>query len=260
MNNAQIISPSEHRWKGNETTANRSRNGNNLFKPTEFLGPPPSKDVILVKMVFPEPSREWQDQMHRRILRNDATAFAELCEAALPVLVNFLQSRFSEQDSHLCESTAIDCLLQYYQKPKTYNPEQISLFAYLRMAARYDLLSAAHKENRLDQRMTSLDELADGPQIPEADGQDSQVALDDLLQRHTDRSFAEITKALEMHLNREEKRCLWLMLEGVRDNARYVEALDLGRMDEASQRAEVKRAKDRLVKKLQRFGASIRTK
>ena len=194
-------------------------------------------------------------------MHNDATAFAELCEAALPVLVNFLQSRFSEQDSHLCESTAIDCLLQYYQKPKIYNPEQISLFAYLRMAARYDLMSAVDKENRLHQRLTSLEELADGrPNAQEDDDRDSQVALDDLLQRHTDWSFAEIVKALETHLDRDEKRCLWLMLEGVRDNARYVEALDLARMDEAGQRAEVKRAKDRLVKKLQRFGASIRAK
>ena len=57
--------------------------------------------------------------------------------------------------------------------------------------------------------------------------------MDDLLQRHTDWSFAEIIQALEAQLNRDEKRCLWLMLEGVRDNARYVEVLDLAEMDEA---------------------------
>lgn len=215
-------------------------------------------------MALPEPSREWQNQIHRRILHNDATAFAELCESALPALVRFLQGRFSEQDSHLCESTAIDCLLKYYQTPKIYDPKQISLFAYLRMAARYDLISATNKEQRLHQRLISFDELADG----QADGhnktgeeaQDSQVVLDDLLQRHTNWSFAEIIKALETHLDRAEKRCLWLMLEGVRDNARYAKVLNLSDQAEASQRTEVKRAKDRLVKKLQRFGASIRTK
>ena len=77
---------------------------------------------------------------------------------------------------------------------------------------------------------------------------------------NTDWSFTEIVQALEAQLDREEKRCLWLMLEGVRDNARYVEVLDLAEMDEADQRAEVKRVKDRLAKKLQRFGASIRTR
>ena len=211
-------------------------------------------------MATPEPTREWQDQIHRRILHDDATAFAELCEAVLPALVQFLQGRFSEQDSHLCQSTAIDCLLKYYQTPKIYNPKQISLFAYLRMAARYDLMSAVDKETRLHQRLTSLEELGDGPHAQKEEPQDSQAVLDDLLQRHTDWSFAEIIQALETHLDRVEKRCLWLMLEGVRDNARYVEALDLAQMDQADQRGEVKRVKDRLVKKLQRFGASIRTK
>jgi RNA polymerase sigma-70 factor, ECF subfamily len=207
-----------------------------------------------------EPPRAWQDLIHRRILQDDATAFAELCEAVLPVLVKFLQVRFSEPDSHLCESTAIDCLLKYYQTPNIYNPEQISLFAYLRMAARYDLMSAVSKEQRLHQRLTSLDELVEGPHTLKDEQQDSQVALDDLLQRHTDWTFTEITQALEADLDPVEKRCLWLMLEGVRENARYVEALELDQMDETEQRTEVKRAKDRLVKKLQRFGASIRTR
>jgi RNA polymerase sigma-70 factor, ECF subfamily len=210
-------------------------------------------------MAASEPPRAWQDQIHRRILQDDATAFAELCEAVLPILVKFLQARFSEPDSHLCESTAIDCLLQYYQTPSLYDPKQISLFAYLRMAARYDLMSAVGKEQRQHQRLTDLDELVEGPENLEAETRDSQVALDDLLQRHTDWSFAEITQALEAQLDPVEKRCLWLMLEGVRENARYVEVLDLAKIDENEQRTEVKRAKDRLVKKLQRFGASIRT-
>jgi DNA-directed RNA polymerase specialized sigma24 family protein len=217
-------------------------------------------DVILLYMAFPEPPRDWQDKIHRRIMQNDATAFAELCESALPALVKFLQDCFSEPDSHLCESTAIDCLLSYYRTPKIYNPKQISLFAYLRMAARYDLMSAVNKEARLELRLTCLDELADGTQAAEADDRVSQAALDALLERHTDWSFAEIAQALESHLDRVEKRCLWLMLEGVRDNARYVGALGLAQMDEAGQRAEVKRVKDRLVKKLQRFGESIRAK
>jgi DNA-directed RNA polymerase specialized sigma24 family protein len=211
-------------------------------------------------MALPEPSREWQDQIHRRILHNDATAFAELCESALPALVKFLQSRFSGQEGHLCESTAIDCLLKYYQTPKIYNPKQISLFAYLRMAARYDLISAVNKETRRHQRLTSLDELVNRSRTSEDEDRDSQAALDDLLQRHTDWSFAAIIKDLETHLDRVEKRCLWLMLEGVRDNIRYVEVLGIAHKDETRQRIEVKQAKDRLVKRLHRFGARIRTK
>jgi len=107
--------------------------------------------------MFPEPARNWHDQIHRRILHNDATAFA-----------------------------------------------------YLRMAARYDLMSAIDKEQRLHQRLTSLEELADEPHTPDDEDQAPQVALDDLLQRHTGWSFAEIIQALQIHLDRSEgRRPVW---------------------------------------------------
>jgi len=55
-----------------------------------------------------EPTILWQEKQHQRILDKDATAFAELCEIALPYLVNFLQSNFPKFDAHLREMVVID--------------------------------------------------------------------------------------------------------------------------------------------------------
>lgn len=208
-------------------------------------------------MAVAEPPRGWQDQVHARILRDDTTAFAELCEVALPHLAAFLEGRFHAQDSQLCRTTAIDCLLNYHKNPNQYNSAYLSLFAYLRMSARYDLLSAMDKEQRRKGRLSSLDEMTEQLAISEVLAQDDQEELDSWLQGHTDWSISEIIAALESNLEEDEKAVLWLMLEGVRDTSRYVEVLQCSHLDGSAQRLEVKRAKDRLIKKLQRFGENI---
>ena len=99
-------------------------------------------------MTRPEPSRTWQLERHERILQDDMTAFAELSEYALPHLIGFLQHQFPEQDAHHQEMVAIDTLMAYHFQPAKYNPEKLGLFAYLRMAARGDMLNAIDKQTR----------------------------------------------------------------------------------------------------------------
>ncbi|MBK7893319.1 MAG: hypothetical protein IPJ90_00115 [Anaerolineaceae bacterium] len=84
-----------------------------------------------------EPSRPWQTQKHKEILNGESpTAFAQLAELALPHLVHFLQQEFHQAEPHLHETAAIDALLTYHHAPQKYNPDKLTLFAYLRMAAR----------------------------------------------------------------------------------------------------------------------------
>ena len=114
-------------------------------------------------MALFEPPRSWQDDAHNRILRQDVTAFAELCEYALPFLVEFLQARFPNQDTFLHETASIDCLLNYQAKASHYDPGRISLFAFLRMAARRDMLNAIDKKKRRERRLTSISPVLDLP-------------------------------------------------------------------------------------------------
>ncbi len=208
-------------------------------------------------MAHSEPSREQQAQLHQRIVQEDPIAFAELCEKALDHLVLFLRAQFPQQSSHQQEQTAIDCLLSYQRRPAQFNPKKLSLLAFLRMAARYDMMNAIDKHRRHSQRITSLDDPTTLLRLPGDDTLNEHIAFDEWLHEHTDLSFQEILELLDAELDEEEKQMMFLMMEGVRESRPYAELLGFTDDDDASQRKEVKRAKDRLNKKLRRFGQRI---
>ena len=190
-------------------------------------------------------------------MRRDPTAFAELCEVALPHLVSFLQASFPQCDPALCQMTATDLLLSYHGGPDQYDPRQLGLFAYLRMAARRDLLNALDKQRRRERRLVSLDDPA-----VEVGAGDRNSLLDAVvayvwLQAYTDPPRDEIIKRLRGRLSAVEEQVLLLMLGGVRDAGHFAQILRIEHLDEEQQRREVKRVKDRLAKKVQRFGRQI---
>lgn len=205
-----------------------------------------------------EPSRSWQDQQYQRILHGDPIAFARLCELALPHLVAFLRAQFPQLEPHQHEMTAIDCLLDYHARPEQYDPDRLSLFAYLRMAARHDMLNAIDRENRYERRLLSLDEPATRIELTEQDSVSSpEFELEQWLQQHTDYSRQEILRALDAELDSVDRQLLLLMLDGVRETEPYAAVMDISHHDLVKQRREVKRAKDRLTKKLRRFGKRL---
>jgi hypothetical protein len=75
--------------------------------------------------------------------------------------------------------------------------------------------------------------------------------------RATDSSFEDILEALSDELSAVDEQILLLILEGVRDGRRYAEVMQITHLDGPTQRREIKRAKDRITKKLQRFGKKL---
>jgi RNA polymerase sigma-70 factor (ECF subfamily) len=205
-------------------------------------------------MKLSEPKRTWQDEKFKRLLQSDPTAFAELCERVLPQLVTFLQNRFPQQDGHHLEMVAIDVLLRFRTEPEKYDPQKLSLVAYLRMAARGDMLNLLDKNRRRDQHLTELEAL---PVELDENPIETYFALDEWLEQYTDLSRQEVLAALEAELDPDDRGILILMMEGVRETHRFAEVMGIAELDEMAQRREVKRAKDRLIKQLQRFGQRI---
>lgn len=208
-------------------------------------------------MPVSEPPKEWQQQIHRRILLDDPTAFAELCERALPHLVSLLRGQFYQVEAHLHETVIIDCLLDYQRRPRRFNSEKLFLFAYLRMAVRRDMLNIIDKNRRRERRLLSIDEPGAQQQLADENDLLDQMALDEWLQEHTELSRQEILQALNAELSEMDKEVLLLMVDGVRESRRYAEVMNLTHLDVVAQRKEVKRAKDRLNKQLRRFGKRI---
>lgn len=205
-------------------------------------------------MELSEPNRAWQNEKYQRLLRNDPTAFSELCEKILPHLVAFLQNLFPQQDQHYSEMVAIDVLLKFRNEPEKFDPRKLSLVAYLRMSARGDMLNLLDKKRRREQRLTDIER---STTIPEENPIEVHFALDEWLSQYTDLSRQEVLAALETEIDPNDKGVLMLMLEGVRETHRYARVMGISRQDEKTQRQEVKRAKDRLIKQLQRFGQRI---
>lgn len=209
-------------------------------------------------MTLFEPSRAWQDSLHLRILQEDVTAFAELCELALPHLVQYLEKRYPQIDSFMYETVAIDSLLDYQSKASQYDFTKISLYAYLRMAARRDMLNAIEKANRMERRLADIDNpFVQNQMLTQAPPQEYSE-IDGWLLENTDLSLSEIMKTLDKELDEYEKSALMLMLDGVRETDTYAKVLGLDNLDIATQQIEVKRTKDRLLKKLRRFGERIK--
>lgn len=201
-----------------------------------------------------EPSRHWQLQKHQQIMNEDSpTAFAQLSELALPYLIELLRHEFRQVEVHLHETAAIDSLLAYHNAPQKYNPEKLTLFAYLRMAARHDLLNAIDHSNRKKRPLLNIDEPAIQRQlVTEADPESDPFYLEQWMDNGNSNKQT-LLRQFEAELDSIDRQLFLLMLNGVRETEPYAEIMQLAEHSMAEQRREVKRAKDRLTKKLTRF-------
>jgi len=205
-------------------------------------------------MLASEPSRHWQIQKHQQILNEDSpTAFAQLSELALPHLIEFLQQEFRQVEVHLHETAAIDCLLTYYAAPEKYDPEKLTLFAYLRMAARHDLLNAIDHSKRQRRPLLNIDEPAIQNQLVTETNSESDPFYFEQWLENGDTNKQTMLRQFETELNTTDRQLFLLMLNGVRETEPYAEIMQLASQPISEQRREVKRAKDRLTKKLTRF-------
>jgi RNA polymerase sigma-70 factor (ECF subfamily) len=192
--------------------------------------------------------------LHLRLCEPDALASADLCLACLDPLVHWLETQFPRDDPHLRETAAHDALWGYLKAPERYHPERGPLPAYLRMAARRDLYNLRKREGRHHRRRVawSAVELGEeGGNIPGRE-EDPSGLLED---REESERWEALLRAVRQACTEAERRVLELMLAGERSTAAHAEALGLTGLPVAEQEREVKRAKDRIMKRLEREGA-----
>jgi DNA-directed RNA polymerase specialized sigma24 family protein len=197
------------------------------------------------------PSAQEALSLHLRLCDDDPTATSDVCAACLGPLVRWLASCFREVHPDDCQTAAHQALLSYFRDPQRYRPDDLPLSAYLRMAARGDLLNLLAKERRHHRRRVSwsaveLDE--DGRNLLGTDEDPSR-----LLEQEEEREEARaVLDAVRRRCTEAEAGALDLMLDGVRDTAAYAAVLGLGGLPVPEQERAVKRVKDRIVKRLER--------
>jgi hypothetical protein len=196
--------------------------------------------------------REQDAALQRRLLAKDPVATAELANDFLGKLVQWLRGRNRNVDEHLCREAAEDAILALIDNPHSYQPAKQSLERYLRMSARGDLLNILQREKKhRDKRVPwNVVELAD-----EAGNyigiEDPSPAVDADCDTETIRRTTIVEREAKQ-LSESDQRVLELMRRGERRTSVFAVAMGISHLPVAEQKREVKRAKDRLKKRLQR--------
>ncbi len=203
------------------------------------------------RSVTPFPSRAEGEQLHARLRAIDVQAPAAVCNAFLKPLLQVLMSWRPGVDEHLRVQAAEQAVLDYVLSPARFDPEQADLGAYLRMAARRDLLNLLSGESRHHRLFVSnsfVETVEEGGNIMQRE----QEPPDPLVRDEDAAQWQELVESVAADLRPEDRRVLELMLAGQDDTAACAAALGIGDLPAGEQAAGVKRAKDRIKKRLQR--------
>ncbi len=199
------------------------------------------------------PTEAWYRQVHQRLLRGDPIASAECAHAVIGPITRRLEARFPNlRGSDLLVDAVTDAVFSYLRRPEQYDPARRGLLGFLAMAAEGDLKNALAKQHRREVIEVSLGDVdleavagnriggPGGDPTREVDLEELRRGVDALFDDPRDRQIAE------------------LVLDGERSTEQFARLLGLQSLRADEQRREVKRHKDRIKKRLDRYGQSIR--
>jgi DNA-directed RNA polymerase specialized sigma24 family protein len=194
------------------------------------------------------PMDKWQREIHERLLAEDVTAPAELAEFLLEPLFQRLTKKYPQlRDPDLLCDAVTDALMSYIKRPAQFDPDKRTLMGFLVMAAEGDLRNALAKVKRGRQKEISLEDVdlwgVAGNSEIEAGNSETEPEREKLRQALP--MIFEDPKDLAM---------VELMMSGERTTEAFAEVLKLQHLPVEQQRREVKRHKDRLKKRLERYG------
>ncbi len=198
------------------------------------------------------PTESWYKQIHQRLLTRDPTASAECAEGVIGPLTKRLERRFPRlRESDLVADAVTDAVFSYLKRPEQYDPARRGLLGFLAMAAEGDLKNALAKRQRRREMEVSLDdvdlETVGGNRVVGPAEAAGEVDLDKIR--------SGVIALFDDPLDRQLAE---LVLEGERSMEVCARILGLEGLPIVEQRREVKRHKDRIKKRLERYGESIR--
>lgn len=202
------------------------------------------------------PSQEQLLALHHALLAGDVTAPARLAELLLPALVRRLAGR-REVDRAEIESIVGTSIATYLRHPDRYDATRAPLLAYLYQDALGDIRNEGAKPARRPEDAAEDGVLehvpARGNLTPEDDVVDRLDPLD------LPRSLVDAALAQIELLGDEDREFLRLRGDGVRSTHAYAAVLGIAHLPPDQQKREVKRAKDRLDKRLGSIRARLAT-
>lgn len=207
-----------------------------------------------------QPTEEWFNEIHKRLLRKDPIASAELIENTLALLVRKLTYKFCRlNDVDFIHDAVVDALLNYIKRPEQFNPSKRGLFGYLQMAAEGDLKNAIAKHNRVVNKETKYYQSVELSRLSgNRDIENKHIVNQETLSISQQTLDRLVDNGRAIFENPKDIAFVELMKRGERSTTVYAKVLGIDKMSIEMQRKEVKKAKDRIKKYLERSGDASR--
>ena len=191
-------------------------------------------------------------RLYRRLLERDPLAPADFAEAFLKPVIAWLRNTNPCVDPMAYEEAAEEAIICFLKHPAAYDPQRLGLEAFLRMAARRDLLNLLRKERRHQQHRRDWKVVEQASAEGKYLGRDDDPSLP--LQIEEARQQQAPPDAVWQQLTDAERRVWQQMQQGERRHEVFAAIISVTHLPIAQQRREVKRVKDRLNKRMQRAG------
>lgn len=206
--------------------------------------------------------------VHRSLLSGEVTAPRVLFSLCLEPLVKTLRLKAPKTArEEMWQDAAIDAILELIARPHRYDPRKSAVLTYLSVIAQRRLIDALRRETRQTQ-VTSLETDLASQSFVAGEDESANTLLERLAQRG-DSSQWQLGEAQVLLESSEERARLDGILREILPDARdrrafeliaqgrvateeLAAALELEELPVAEQRKEVKRHRDRIMKRIQR--------
>ncbi len=188
---------------------------------------------------------------HQRMLASDEQeVFEELASSLYHRLVYDVFQRIGNSspsfNPHMVEEAVGQALLDYNDEPERYDPERSTLRSYLGMMAHSHFRDARKKEQRYADHQVSFSLLSALEMEQQLASSTEEVENAFVVKESLEQLNAAFTDPIE-------RRIVSLIVNRVRSRDPYVRVLNLQHLSEPEQRKEVKRVRERLVKRMRRL-------
>jgi RNA polymerase sigma-70 factor, ECF subfamily len=198
-------------------------------------------------------------EVHQRLLGGDPIAPADAAELLLDPVVARLRYKWPDVVyTDACRDAAVDVFVTYLAHPNRYQPTQSSLVGWLVMQADHDLINDYDSRPKRFERLWLVESaLPVDPNTGETLRLDEQVPSFDPV---PDIGGASVWAAVrEAFPDERDRRLIWLMcIEEEHSTEAAAEVLGIMGQPPAERTAEVKRRKDRIMRRLRRLGLDQR--
>lgn len=192
-------------------------------------------------------------KLHLAILNGEDIALSKLYDVYSEKIAKYFEFKFStvsQKDNDFISIALNDAFLGYYSKPDTFNPERSSLYDFLKLATKRDLLNVMKKEEKHISGKNLIEDVElwknNGNSVLKAySSADATVLSDEIM--------TTIRKVLQNYFHTELDIELAIMiLSDVRKTEEYSDEMQIGDLTASEQTAEVKKHKDRIKKVIER--------